>query len=77
MSQKKKKNFKIPTNKISNECRCIIFSVHERLFVFVFMNISLCLFVFFNVRFRSLPKTNKKNTNEHEQVYFLNKRTQT
>ncbi|MFS7989802.1 hypothetical protein Hanom_Chr11g01051131 [Helianthus anomalus] len=45
-----------------------------RLFPFVFMNISLCSFVFVNVRFCSLPKINK---HEHEQVHFLNKRTQT
>ncbi|KAJ0745166.1 hypothetical protein HanPI659440_Chr10g0395801 [Helianthus annuus] len=38
------------------------------LFPFVFMNISLCSFVFINDRFRLLPKVNKQtqtNTNKY------------
>ncbi|MFS7969539.1 hypothetical protein Hanom_Chr09g00810451 [Helianthus anomalus] len=40
------------------------------LFPFVFMNISFCSFLFINVCCLKL-------TNKHEQVHFLNKRTQT
>ncbi|KAJ0523404.1 hypothetical protein HanRHA438_Chr10g0470931 [Helianthus annuus] len=71
------KYFKIPTNKIFDKCKCVIYFVHERLFVFVcFMKVNLCTFVFINVRFCSLPKINEQAqtntdkfislTNEHE-----------
>ncbi|KAJ0590094.1 hypothetical protein HanRHA438_Chr04g0189611 [Helianthus annuus] len=39
------------------------------------MNISLCSFVFINVRFHSCLKLT--NEHEHEHVHFLNKQTRT
>ncbi|MFS8011832.1 hypothetical protein Hanom_Chr14g01313681 [Helianthus anomalus] len=53
--------------------------------LFVFMNISLCLFVFIVVRFHSLPKINKQTqtntntfislTNKHEHKISFGKRS--